>query len=134
MQLIRLIQAVEGQDLIYVTTDAKIQEQVVAKSFYVVPKADRLNKIKIIKLACKMLWVLIATRPDVVISTGALPGFFALYFGKKMRAKTIWLDSIANSEQLSLSGQKVGKYADLWLTQWEHLARPEGPYYWGNVL
>ncbi|MCI5150914.1 MAG: UDP-N-acetylglucosamine--LPS N-acetylglucosamine transferase, partial [Candidatus Electrothrix sp. MAN1_4] len=49
-------------------------------------------------------------------------------------ARTIWIDSIANSDKLSMSGQKVGKYADLWLTQWEHLARPEGPHYHGTVI
>jgi len=35
---------------------------------------------------------------------------------------------------LSLSGRRVGPWADLWLTQWEHLARPEGPEYRGSVL
>lgn len=73
-------------------------------------------------------------RPDVVVSTGAAPGFFAIRLGKLFRIRTIWIDRIANVEVLSLSGQKAGRYADLWLTQWEHLARSEGPQYFGNVL
>ena len=32
------------------------------------------------------------------------------------------------------SGQKIGRHADLWLTQWPHLARPEGPFFKGAVL
>ena len=42
--------------------------------------------------------------------------------------------SIANAEELSLSGAKAGSCADLWLTQWPHLAREGGPRYLGNVL
>jgi hypothetical protein len=61
-------------------------------------------------------------------------GFFALFFAKKMKIKTIWVDSLANVEQMSLSGSKVKPYADLWLTQWEHLATPTGPYFYGAVL
>ena len=51
-----------------------------------------------------------------------------------MGARTIWLDSIANVEELSMSGSWIGRSADLWLTQWPHLARPEGPHYAGSVL
>ncbi len=73
-------------------------------------------------------------RPDVVVSTGALPGFFGVVLGKRLGAKTIWVDSLANVEELSLSGEKVGPHADLWLTQWEELAYPGGPRYAGTVL
>jgi hypothetical protein len=51
-----------------------------------------------------------------------------------MGSKTIWIDSIANVESMSMTGQKVGRFADMWLTQWPHLARPEGPFYVGAVL
>jgi hypothetical protein len=49
-------------------------------------------------------------------------------------ARTIWIDSIANVEELSLSGRRIGKHAHLWLTQWPHLAAPGGPRYEGSVL
>ncbi len=50
------------------------------------------------------------------------------------RARTVWIDSIANIERLSLSGARARPVADVWLTQWAHLARPDGPEYWGAVL
>ncbi len=31
-----------------------------------------------------------------------------------------------------MSGSRVGRFADLWLTQWPHLAKAEGPYYGGS--
>ena len=73
-------------------------------------------------------------KPDIVITTGAAPGYLALRLARLIHARTVWLDSIANVDQLSLSGLKVGRYADLWLTQWPHLAKPEGPHYAGSVL
>jgi UDP-N-acetylglucosamine:LPS N-acetylglucosamine transferase len=82
----------------------------------------------------QMLSIILRERPDVVISTGAAPGYFALRFGKMMGARTIWLDSIANVDRLSRSGRQVRNYADVWLTQWPHLALDEGPHYSGAVL
>jgi hypothetical protein len=57
--------------------------------------------------------------------------------GKFLGAKTIWLDSIANVEHISMSGEKVRGFTDLWLTQWPHLAgkgKNGGPACHGSVL
>jgi hypothetical protein len=78
--------------------------------------------------------LLIRVRPDVVVSTGAALGYFAVRFGRWFGARTIWVDSVANAEELSMSGQMAGRHADLWLTQWPHLAREQGPAFLGSVL
>ncbi|MEP4153274.1 MAG: glucuronosyltransferase, partial [Lentilitoribacter sp.] len=83
--------------------------------------------------------ILVKERPNIVISTGAAPGFFALKLAKIMGAKTIWVDSIANAETLSLSGEKIAGSADIWLTQWEHIAKSyengkRSPGYKGSVI
>jgi UDP-N-acetylglucosamine:LPS N-acetylglucosamine transferase len=134
IQLNRLLPAFEGCEKVFVTTESKYQGTVGNNKFLLVPDANRWNKLRVIYLAIVMLKHILVIRPDVVVSTGAAPGFFALFFGKKLGAKTIWLDSIANVDELSLSGKKVKRYADLWLTQWEHLATPDGPKYEGAVL
>ena len=102
--------------------------------FRVIRDANRTDKLGLVRSALSVLWVLLQERPDVVISTGAAPGYFAIRIGKLLGAKTIWLDSVANVEELSLSGQQAGKHADLWLTQWEHLASPSGPHFRGSIL
>ena len=66
--------------------------------------------------------MLLRERPHVVISTGAAPGYLALRAGKLLGARTIWIDSVANVEELSLSGRMSSSVADLCLTQWPHLA------------
>jgi UDP-N-acetylglucosamine:LPS N-acetylglucosamine transferase len=105
-----------------------------SESFSYVNDANRNSKAKMLLQAIRIAWIVFRLRPDVVISTGAAPGYFAMRFGKLIGARTIWIDSIANAEEMSMTGRIVGKYADLWLTQWPELARPGGPEYKGEVL
>ena len=101
---------------------------------YAVNDATRWDKIGLLKLALHLLWILITVRPKIVVSTGAAPGYLALRIAKILRIRTVWIDSIANVEELSMSGAMAGRVADLWLTQWPHLAKSGGPYYSGSVL
>ena len=134
VQLMRLMPAFEDCDLAFVTVNGSYRSQVARGRFYVVPDATRWNKLRLMWMALKLTCILLWERPDAVISTGAAPGFFAVRLGRFLGARTIWVDSIANVEQLSMSGERIGRHADLWLTQWPHLARSEGPHYWGAVL
>jgi hypothetical protein len=71
----------------------------------------------------------------MVVTTGAGPGLMALAVGKLVAgSRTVWIDSIASVETMSLSGRLARFVADAWLVQWAHLARPEGPEFWGAVL
>ena len=136
VQLLRLRPAFAACDLTLVTVRPGYRSDLGNDGikFRVIPDANRNNKFGLIRTALNVMWVLLQERPDVVISTGAAPGYFAMRFGKLLRAKTIWLDSVANVEELSLSGQQAGKYADLWLTQWPHLSGSPGPTFGGSVL
>jgi UDP-N-acetylglucosamine:LPS N-acetylglucosamine transferase len=134
IQLLRMAPAFEDQDLAFATTLESCRGQVNGARFYLVPDASRWHKFTLLVMAARVLWILAKERPDIVISTGAAPGFFALRLGKLLGARTIWVDSIANAERISMSGKNIGRHADLWLTQWPHLAKPEGPYFCGSVL
>jgi len=134
VQLCHLRPVLDGLDVHYVSVDRSYSHDVRGEPLYVVRDASRWNKLGLIVQALQVLRIMLYLRPDVVISTGAAPGYFALMFGKILGAKTVWIDSLANVEELSLSGQRVRRYADLWLTQWPHLARPGGPQYAGAVL
>ena len=82
------------------------------------------------------LWRLIRSRrPDLIVSTGAAPGAIAMYIAKLFGIHTIWIDSVANSDVLSLSGRAVRPIVDLCLTQWPDLAKPDPSIqYFGRVL
>jgi UDP-N-acetylglucosamine:LPS N-acetylglucosamine transferase len=130
----RITQAFADCSVTFVTVHDSYRDQVAGHGFYVVNDANRWNRLALLKAAGKLAWIVWKEKPDVVISTGAAPGYLALRLGRIIGARTIWLDSIANVEQLSMSGAKIGRFADLWLTQWPHLTRPGGPYYAGSVL
>ncbi|GAB4217242.1 MAG: PssD/Cps14F family polysaccharide biosynthesis glycosyltransferase [Sandaracinaceae bacterium] len=134
VELLRLRPAFEGHDVVWCTVDEAYRTQVGGAPFRVVPDVTRWDRLGLARASAAVLRVLLEVRPDVVVSTGALPGFFGVVLGKSLGARTAWIDSIANVEELSMSGARVGLFADLWLTQWEELARPGGPRYEGAVL
>jgi len=130
----RLKPALVGCRVTYVTVRRGYQSDVSGERFRVVNDATRWNRVRLVLQGLRIAWIVLIQRPDVVISTGAAPGYFALRFGKLFRARTIWVDSIANVEAMSMTGMLVRRYADLWLTQWPDLATPNGPVYHGAVL
>jgi Oligosaccharide biosynthesis protein Alg14 like len=134
VQLRRLAPVFDDFEVVYVTVVDSYRSQVPESRFHRVPDATRWNKFGLVLLALRTAWVIAVERPAVVLSTGAAPGYFAILFGRFFGARTIWIDSMANVENLSMSGAKAGRYADLWLTQWPHLARPFGPHFVGSVL
>lgn len=145
VQLSRLRPAWNECQVDYVTTKAGYRQAVIddAKArgqripgFHTVTDANLDQKLMLIPLVLQLMWIAVRVRPHVVISTGAAPGFFAILVGRLIGARTIWLDSIANSEELSLSGAKIGRFAHVWLTQWEHLAgdADKGPHFRGAIL
>jgi UDP-N-acetylglucosamine:LPS N-acetylglucosamine transferase len=102
---------------------------------YRVHDVTRRNPLGLIRLVWQLARILRAERPDVVVTTGAAPGLMGIAVAKLItRSRTIWIDSVANTERLSLSGRMARPVADAWLVQWEHLARPGGPAFWGAVL
>ena len=142
-ELRRLRPAWNGALLTYVVTKPGYRAEVSgdprgpgghAPDFHSVPDANASEKLRLIWLALRMLVIVLRHRPDVVISTGAAPGYFAVRFGKYLGARTVWIDSIANADEISVSGSLARAYSDVWLTQWPHLSYPGGPAYAGAVL
>jgi len=134
VQLQRLRPAFAGEHVIYVTVDKAYRADIGTAPLYVVNDATRWSKWSLVKLALRIAWIIMKERPDIVVTTGAAPGYFAVMFGKLSGARTAWIDSMANVEQLSMAGRKAGRWADRWLTQWPALAKPGGPTYEGAVL
>ncbi len=132
LQLQRLRPAFEGCDVVFIST-ADYRNQLKERQ-YVVRDASMWDKAGLVLMALQIFFLLLRIRPDVIVTTGAAPGFFGLFFGKMMRKRTVWVDSIANGEEMSLAGKKAKRFADLYLTQWPNVACKGGPEYKGAVL
>lgn len=123
-ELRRLAPAFDACDRIWCSVIPEMAREVAPDRFLLVPDASRWNKLRLAWSALRVLMALLRVRPDVVVSTGAAPGYFAILFARLVGARSVWLDSIANAEELSMSGQKATRVATLTLTQWPELGAP----------
>jgi hypothetical protein len=143
VQLRRIRDAFEGCEVVWASTQAQLASEVAPERFVLIPDANRWGKWTLLRSALRVLVLVLRTRPEIVISSGAAPGYFAVRFGRMLGARTLWLDSIANAGEFSLSGHHAVRLVDLFLSQWPSLAEPlpppanrarGKPYYAGEVV
>lgn len=133
-QLMLLRPAFEAHEVHFATTLDGLAESYDALPRTVVPDCNRNEKLASLRSALAILGLILRLRPHVVVTTGALPGVIALVLARLVRARTIWIDSVANAEEMSMSGRLARRHADLWVSQWEAVAEREGATYRGSVL
>jgi UDP-N-acetylglucosamine:LPS N-acetylglucosamine transferase len=134
VQMLRLRPAFAGKHVTYASVGTHRAADVAPSAYHAIPDANRAQKLKLLWLLLRLGWLVLRLRPDVVISTGAAPGYVAVRIGRMLGARTLFLDSIANAEELSLSANLARRHCDLVLTQWPHLAEGDNPGYRGSVL
>ena len=93
------------------------------EQLYIIGECNRTQPFRFMVAAARSAHVVWKERPDVVVTTGSLPMAILCLFAKLCGAKIIWIDSIANVDVISASGRFVRRFADLFITQWEHLAQ-----------
>lgn len=125
--------AFDDNDVTFVTTKQDLLVQAGRKGM-VVKDCHRSNIPDTLRCVAQCVSIVFKLRPNVVISTGAAPGLICITLGRLVGARTIWIDSFANVETLSMSGKMARYLANEWLTQWKHLATPTGPFYHGELL
>lgn len=122
-QLLKLTDSWQQYEAIYVSTvDVVTQKLRQLGRTYIVGECNRQHPFKTLKVLFRCLWLVFKERPDVVISTGAAPGFLLSIIAKLFGAKVVWLDSVANTKKLSVSGRIIRPFADLILSQWPDVA------------
>ncbi|WP_209313607.1 hypothetical protein [Jannaschia formosa] len=100
----------------------------------IVPDCNRDTPLRVLACLAAVTWHVLRCRPHVVITTGALPGVLALAAGRLLGARTIWVDSIANAEEMSASGRLAARFASHRLSQWPDVAEAEGATFAGSIL
>lgn len=133
VQLLRLRPAWEGHDVTYATVHAASAAEVAPAPLLTFRDVSRADWWRLPLTLWDVAGILIRVRPQVIVTTGALPPLAALLLARPFGVRTLWIDSIANSEQLSGSGSFATRIAGAVVTQWAHLTR-RGVDHWGSVL
>jgi len=133
-QLMLLAPAFEGHEVLFATTDPAIVRERVTLAIERLTDCNQNQPIRAALCLVQSLALVARQRPDVVISTGAAPGLFCLLAGRLFGAKTLWIDSVANAEELSLCGKLARHLAHQCLTQWRHLEQQDRVLFKGSVL
>jgi UDP-N-acetylglucosamine:LPS N-acetylglucosamine transferase len=133
IQLMRLSPAWDGQAASIASVDPSSRALVGDAPFFTFRDVSRADWWRIPAATLDIARILMKVRPDVIITTGALPGLIACALARPFGVKSLWVDSIANSEVLSGSGARAGRVCTEVVTQWPHLAS-NSVEHWGSVL
>jgi len=133
-QLMLLKGAFSDENVAYANTISGLAEKSGVSPSYLIADCNRDRPVDNLRCARDLFRVFWTVRPNLIVTTGAAPGLLAIAIGKLFGAKGVWIDSVANSERLSMSGKIARSIADLHLTQWEHLAVPGRTEYVGGLL
>jgi UDP-N-acetylglucosamine:LPS N-acetylglucosamine transferase len=135
VELRRIMPAFAGAQVVFVSTEPVPDADLAPARYYAIRNVTRRSRFGFVVTTRQILRILRHERPEVVVTTGAAPGLVALALAKLLyRSRTVWIDTIAHTEGMTLSGRLARPIADAWLVQWPHLAKPGGPEFWGAVL
>lgn len=134
VQMLRLRSAFLNAEVHYATTDPAVISDVSPAPLHCFIDANRDTKLKLIISTLQIVMIVLKVRPQVIVSTGAAQGYLAIRIGKLIGARTMFIDSIANANELSLSAHMVKRHTDRLVTQWPSVAEKTGAVYHGSVL
>lgn len=128
VQLCRLVPSFDSCSVVYAGVYTRPTELNSDAVYYQIGDVSRDTMLKIPKVSSTIIKIIRNEKPNFIITTGALPGLLTLFIGKLFGIKTIWLDSIANSESISASGRLASYIADDCFTQWPNLTTSKIKY------
>ncbi len=134
VQMRRIAPAFNGAEVHYATTDASATDVIGNSRLHVYPDANKDTPLMLALCVLRLTWIVLRLRPQVVVSTGAAGGFLAIRIARLIGARTMFIDSIANARELSISARLSIGVADRVLSQWPRVAALTGAEYRGAVI
>ncbi len=133
VQASRLLPAFEGTNLTVVST-SKENPSLIDTKYYRVKDCNMKQYISCFICFLQCVYIFAIVRPNVVVSTGAAPGLLMILLAKFTTAKAIWIDSIANTKNLSIAGTYAKRLTTYCYSQWQDVAEKHGVKYMGAVI
>ncbi|XOV81734.1 MAG: hypothetical protein ACFHXK_12730 [bacterium] len=119
----------------YVSTLEKLSDESRDGKKFVIGECNRQTPFACVKVFLNALRIVWRERPQVILTTGSLPLALFCLAGRLLGASVIWIDSISQVDELSMSGKLVKPFASLFFVQWPELAeRHPGTVYAGELV
>jgi UDP-N-acetylglucosamine:LPS N-acetylglucosamine transferase len=134
VQLLRLQKSFSDFDITLISTSSTAPTVEFEHQYFHVKDSNFNEKFALVVTAWQTLRIILKVRPKVVVSTGAAPGLFCILWARIIGGKAIWIDSIANTEKLSLSGKLAHKLTPHCFSQWPDVAEKDGVGYIGAII
>ncbi|MDC0609986.1 UDP-N-acetylglucosamine transferase subunit ALG14 [Vibrio sp.] len=134
VQLSLIAEKMSEHQRIVVGTYDKAPSFMHCEHYHRITDFSRTDAYKALFVSLKAIKILVSEKPELVITTGAAPGLIFAFLAKLLGKKSVWVDSIANSKQLSLSGKIARKLGIKVLSQWKNVAHDNGLQYQGRVI
>jgi len=145
-ELLSIMETFDDHEVFFVTTKAPTTVDLSKKYkvYYVRRQYETTsNRLLIYLREFLLFWkllilsalILLKERPFIIVSTGGGSTIPLCYLGKIFGSKIIFIQSLTNIEDLSLTGKIIYPIADLFLVQWPNLTKKyKKAKYWGRVL
>jgi UDP-N-acetylglucosamine:LPS N-acetylglucosamine transferase len=104
------------------TMDIRHMEYAALGKTYIIRECNRTTPLRAFRVLLQSLRIARRERPDVLVTTGSMPLAIFACCVKLFGGKVVWIDSIAQVSEMSLSSRIVLLFADLCLVQREAIA------------
>lgn len=122
VQLSKIAEGLDGMTYDVATVDASAVANLAARRVFTIADFNRDTPLGAMLGMYSVMSAVARSRTTHIISTGAAPGLVAIVFGRLIGRRTLWIDSIANANRLSVSGRVAAVVAHSVLSQWEDVA------------
>lgn len=144
-EMLNIIEAFYGNDIFFITTKAPSTECLSKEYnvYYARKQYETDTKVAIYirelflisKLFFSLFLILLKERPKLIVSTGGGSTIPLFYLGKLLGIKLIYIESLARTDNPSLTGRIVHPITDVFLVQWNSMLKfYKNAKFWGRVI
>ncbi|MEO0392731.1 MAG: UDP-N-acetylglucosamine--LPS N-acetylglucosamine transferase [Pseudomonadota bacterium] len=133
-QLMQLREALPPHQTIYASPLPKAGTGLADEPYWRITDGNRDTKGKLLICLVQLLLLIAWHRPHMVISTGAAPGYLAMRLARLHGARCLFIDSVANAGELSLSARLARDSGYTVYSQWPEVATAEKVNFAGAVF
>lgn len=141
-EMMNLMDAFEGHEILIVTNKTEATLNLPFKTNYAYrPNKFLMNSGLFGQIICVIInfiiifKFLVKERPNLIISTGSGATIPIFYLSKIMFINTIFIESMARINDISLTGKIVYPVSGVFLVQWESLLpKYKKAKFWGRII